>query len=342
MLAPTVVKLYKRSNGVYYVVTKTSGKFRYISTGRTTKSGAIEHLPDLNISAMPRSEKVGLATFIAEYLRHVEAVKAKGTLRINRSILKSFLQFAGDAPLSKITPLLVDRFKAERLGKVSPVTLNIELRALRAAFNQAVRWSMIEGNPFTKVRLASVPEAIPRYFTKEDFQKLLSVIKEGWLRDVVIFAVLTGMRRGEILNLRWQDVDLGRRVVKIQSNETFKTKTGRRRTIPLGDVAYHLLQSRHRKSPSEYAFTVKDAPIGESWCSHRFKRYVDLAGLSGKGLHFHSLRHTFASWLVQDGVSIYEVQKLLGHSSIAVTQVYSHLQQESLHAAVNRLNLLQN
>lgn len=339
MPVPTVVKLYKRSNGIYYAVISVDDQRRYVSTGSTTKLEALRRLQQLAPSSPHTLEKISLASFNTEYLRHVEAVKAKGTLRINRSILKTFLMDAGDVPLSKITPLVVDRYKAERLSKVSPVTLNIELRALRTAFNQAVRWQMLEANPFSKVKLAPVPEALPRYFTKEECQKLLSVIKDAWLRDVVIFAVLTGMRRGEILNLRWQDVDLERRIAKVQSSERFRTKTGRRRSIPLGDTAYHLVQARHGKSLSEYVFTVKDALIGESWCSHRFKRYVDLAGLSGKGLHFHSLRHTFASWLVQEGVSIYEVQKLLGHSSIAVTQVYSHLQPESLHSTVNRITL---
>jgi site-specific recombinase XerD len=77
----------------------------------------------------------------------------------------------------------------------------------------------------------------------------------------------------------------------------------------------------------------------DRWVSHKFKYYVYEARFSDDRLHFHSLRHTFASWLVQDGVSLYEVQKLLGHSSIAVTQVYSHLQPEQLHATVNRLKV---
>jgi len=94
----------------------------------------------------------------------------------------------------------------------------------------------------------------------------------------------------------------------------------------------------------EFVRIVGDIPLHKvgvkqltkDYLSKRFKRYVHIAGMNPK-LHFHSLRHTFATWLVQDGVSLYEVQKLLGHSSIAVTQVYSHLQPEQLHATVNRI-----
>jgi site-specific recombinase XerD len=147
------------------------------------------------------------------------------------------------------------------------------------------------------------------------------------------------MRRGEIVNLRFQQVDLDRRLIHIQSSPTFRTKQGKQRTIPLNDVAVQMLESKANHILSEYVFTNRGSKIAESWLSHRFKHYVRLAKLENARLHFHSLRHTFASWLVQDGVSLYEVQKLLGHSSIDVTQIYSHLQPEQLHSTVNRIVL---
>ncbi len=85
-------------------------------------------------------------------------------------------------------------------------------------------------------------------------------------------------------------------------------------------------------------FRIRPAP-DESWVSHKFKYYVYALRLTDNRLHFHSLRHTFASWLVQDGVSLYSVQKLLGHSSNNVTQVYAHLQPEQLHSTVERLQI---
>jgi site-specific recombinase XerD len=86
-----------------------------------------------------------------------------------------------------------------------------------------------------------------------------------------------------------------------------------------------MLSVTYEHSTRDYVLTLSGKKLLESWVSHKFKYWVYEAKLPNDKLHFHSLRHTFASWLVQDGVSLYEVQKLLGHSNIAVTQAYSHL-----------------
>jgi integrase len=177
------------------------------------------------------------------------------------------------------------------------------------------------------------------FLSPDEFQRLVSCIREGWLKDIVYFAVLTGMRRGEIFNLQWEQVDLARRLVNIQSRETWKSKQGKRRTIPLSELAANIIASREGKSPSPFVFSHKDGKIDEDWASHVFKRYVRRAGLPNQRLRFHSLRHTFSTWLVQSGVSLAEVQKLLGHSSIAVTEVYAHLQTKNLHSSVNLIRL---
>lgn len=132
------------------------------------------------------------------------------------------------------------------------------------------------------------------------------------------------MRRGELLNLRWQDVDLQRRLIHIQSTPTFRTKQGRKLVIPLNDTAFYMLNGKQ---------------IFDGRLTHAFKKAVRRAQLEKDGLHFHSLRHTFASWLVQHGASLYKVQKLLGHSSSKVTEIYSHLQPEQMHSTVNWITL---
>jgi site-specific recombinase XerD len=128
----------------------------------------------------------------------------------------------------------------------------------------------------------------------------------------------------------------------VRSSPTFKTKQGKQRVVPLSDLAFHLLNSKSARRVSDYVFTLNGDKIPGTWATRKLKNYVYEAKLKDDRLHFHSLRHTFASLLIQDGVSLYEVQKLLGHSSIAVTQVYSHLQPTQLHDAVNRVRLLEN
>ena len=154
-------------------------------------------------------------------------------------------------------------------------------------------------------------------------------------------ALYTGMRLGELLNLQWCDVDLVSRVIHVRNSETFTTKTRKNRAIPMNDQLHALLCEMKDRRSSELVLHSQGKYLSPENVSKRFKGYIRRASLNDK-LHFHSLRHTFASWLVQDGVSLYEVQKLLGHSNIAVTQVYSHLQPEGLHSTVNRITIPMN
>ncbi len=332
-------KLFKRSNGIYYIIQEEAGKKQYRSTHSTLKSEALKALAECRHLFADKCRPMLLSSFISDFLRYAEGTFSKGTVTIYRSALENFKACAGDILLASITARHFDHFKVARLRKRKPVTINIDLRALRAAFNTAVRWKLLDTSPFQGVKLVPVEEQVPTFFTRVDFEKLIGLIKENWLRELTIFAVLTGLRRGEICNLKWEHVDIARRFLRIQSSATFRTKHGKMRIVPLSDPALRLIQQRFSKSPSEYVFTLKDAKMSESWVSHKFKWYVYEAKLNNDALHFHSLRHTFASWLVQAGTSIFEVQKLLGHSDIKVTQVYAHLQPETLYAAVNKIAL---
>jgi len=232
------------------------------------------------------------------------------------------------------------QFKASRLGdKLKAVSVNIELRALKAAFNVARRWKLIAENPCAEVSAIPAPDEPPIFFNTLDFEKLLATIHQGWLREMVVFAVLTGLRRGELCNLKWQDVNFATKVVQIHSSATFKTKQGKRRVVALNSAASLILQSRKHQSPSDYVFTLNGRKIRDEHAGRLFKRAVRAAKLSDQRLHFHSLRHTFASWLVQNGASLYQVQKLLGHSNPRITQVYAHLQPSEMHEIVERLPL---
>jgi integrase len=286
-----------------------------------------------------KTRTVTLSKFVQDFLSFARTSYAPATVEIYERSLAGLMDLAPGLTLREITAQHLDRYKMRRLGEVSPVSVNMELRSLRAAMNVAVSWKFIETNPFLKLKQARVPESQPSYLTKQDFQRLIDQVKEPWLKEIIVFAVLTGMRRGEILNLRWEDVDLPRKVIRIHSRADFKTKQGRQRVVPMSEGVYHLLSARYARTMSEYVFTLNARKVMEDWVSRKFKTCVRKAGLENTKLHFHSLRHTFASWLVQDGVSLYEVQKLLGHSSIAVTQVYSHLQPEQLHDTVNRLKI---
>jgi len=337
----TNISLFKRTNKYWYLTFEDNGRLRWKSTGCTSKKDALEFLNEFRHRKVTTSAATPLTQFISEFLDYAGSTYSKGTVNIYRSTLRCFHRLLGDIFLSQISSRHIDRFKTERLKDIKPVTVNIELRTLRAAFNTAKRWKLIETNPCDDVKLLKVVAEFPCYFSKADLCSMINVIKEQWLKEITIFAVSTGMRRGEILNLRWHDIDLENRSVKIHSSPTYKVKMGKCRIVPLNDIAWVLLKSQKKNSTSEYVFTLNGKNIFPGWVQAKFKRYVRLLGLDDR-LHFHSLRHTFASWLVQDGVSLYEVQKLLGHSNISVTQVYAHLQPERLHSTVNRISIALN
>ena len=244
-----------------------------------------------------------------------------------------------DILVSRITAKHADAYKARRLKHVSPVSVNVELVTLAAAFATAMRWQLTERNPFREITRCRLPEREPAYFTREDFERLLAFAPSETFRRLLAVAVHTGLRRGELVNLQWRRVDFARRVLVIETTATFKTKQGRRRLVPMNETVAAILTAMHANISGEYVFTMPDGSrMKECWLSHAFKKVVRAAGLPDT-LHVHSLRHTFASWLVGAGESLYAVQRLLGHTHSNTTEIYAHLAPSVLHSAVEKISL---
>ena len=183
------------------------------------------------------------------------------------------------------------------------------------------------------------------------------------VRDVAVFAFGTGMRLNEIVNLRWKNVNLATRIITV-GDEDFTTKGRNQRYIPISDEVFEVLTriktpsfilplikgEKMKEAPSFILPFIKEEKIngfvfaklnGEpftgDYFSKRFKRACKSAGID-KSIHFHSLRHSFASNLAQKGVNLYTIKELLGHSSITTTEIYSHLNMDSLKEAIETLN----
>lgn len=139
----------------------------------------------------------------------------------------------------------------------------------------------------------------------------------------------------EIIKLQWDQINFEKNIV-ILDNQNHITKGKKVRTIPLNTKALAMLNKRFKNSFDKIVFTLNGNPLKQVYLSQLFGSYVEKAKINPK-LNFNSLRHTFASWLVQKGVSIYEVSKLLGHSDIKTTQVYAHLRNEDFKNAVELL-----
>ena len=169
----------------------------------------------------------------------------------------------------------------------------------------------------------------------QELNKIISVEEDKTLADLYLLLFHTGLRRNEALFLDWDDVNLEIKTIKVRNKDGFTTKNQKERTIPINDTVYNLLTSIENNS--DYVFNKDGERLNSFFVSKRFKRCVRILNLDER-IHLHSLRHSFASNLAQRGVNLYVIQKLLGHSKITTTQIYSHLRTEDLVKAINELN----
>lgn len=334
--------LSKRSNGVYYLWYRDElERKQKISTKTTHKAEALQFLSEFKRNQQERKQKlqrVSLSEFTRDYLTHCSSKHTRKTLKDSSVALRGLLRVAGDLPLHKIGVREIDSYLSMKTSEASQWTARKHYAHLASAFETARKWKCIPANPFRQVEKPKVPEIQPAHFTKLNFQQLLSVIADQDFREVCIFAVSTGLRLGELVALQWRDVDFVRKVIVVQNSETFTTKSKRIRVVPMNEQLWRTSAVRKESATCALVFHHNNEKLNADWVSKTFKRYVRTAKLSER-LHFHSLRHTFATWLVQSGVGIYEVQKLLGHSSVAVTQIYAHLAPSELHNAVEKISL---
>ena len=165
-----MANLYKR-NGVYYVAYLHDGKRVYKSTGSQTKPEALRFLVDLQ-KYLTTKKQVILSACIQEFLSFSEKNHAANTHTSNGRVSKLFLDMLGDRHIHLVKAIDIERFKNKRLKTVSPVSVNIELRTLKAMFGYAVKWELLDHNPCNKISHVRIPDQLAAYLTQEQIRKL--------------------------------------------------------------------------------------------------------------------------------------------------------------------------
>jgi integrase len=196
-------------------------------------------------------------------------------------------------------------------------------------FYKAVEWEKALDNPVKNTRVLRVNNRRLRYLSLEEMARLLDV-SDAILRPLVITALHSGLRRGELFSLTWQDIDMKARIIRV-----LQTKNGERRDIPMTATLWETLQRVPRRLSSEYVFPGK---TGSGLVDIRKRFNTALRKVGIEGVVFHDLRHTFASHLVMSGVDLMTVKELLGHKRIEMTLRYAHLAPDHKRAAINRLD----
>ncbi len=291
------------------------------------------------LDEMKLPQKIMMEQFVKEFLEYSSGVHTKKTTKTYKTAFREFIRVEGNGCLDTIGIREIDHFLSVKKLEASEWTARKYYIALRSAFEKAVQWELIKENLFRKVKKPRPPEVLPTFFSEKDFGFFLSVVEDKNFGELCTMALLTGLRLGELLALCWKDIDFSSKVILIQNSEAFTTKSKRSRVVPMSEDLFQLLTDRKRDIRHEAETVFHDAKgmqLKEGTVSQKFKRYIRRAGLNDK-LHFHSLRHSFASGLVASGVSLFQVQKLLGHSTSKTTEIYSHLLPQQLHKEVNGL-----
>jgi integrase len=269
------------------------------------------------------ASSITLADLLKRYKQHQKAHWSASTFARIDSTIKSLVarlpRLAKDIRRSD-----VDAFISARGAK--PATIAREIGTLSHALKLAVEWELLTTNPAAGVKLPKLPPGKTGFLTEQQFETAMAEAAE-WMRAPIALAVSTGMRRGELLGLRWADVNFRSRQIILA-----RTKNGESRALYLNDSALAVLAKLPRSG--ELCFPG----IAGGQLSNAVRRLFKRLGFDG--LSFHSLRHTHASWLVQRGVDLFPVSQLLGHKSLKMTMRYAHLSPGYLAAASSKLDVI--
>lgn len=222
-----------------------------------------------------------------------------------------------------VSPHRVAQYRDERLREVNPATVIRELAYLSAIINHARReWGIHTENPIASIRKPASPPGRDRVLSEEEEPRLLEALRpvarrNRWMQPLVVLALETAMRRGELLALRWEDINLANRVAVLH-----KTKNGDGRVVPLSSKAVLVLGDLPR------SITGRVFPIQAFSVAAAFKRAVSRSGIGN--LRFHDLRHTAITRLAGRLPNVIELAAVSGHRSLRMLQRYYHPKAEDL------------
>ena len=305
---------------------------------RAERMRSLRHgdMPEVN-----RKKSLTFAEAFALYKKDWLVQVKSAAYDVNR-YTKHLKDSIGPLPFSSVTPLELERLKAGMLVKgYSAQTIKHALALVRRVYRKLKDWGIYTGAvPTEKVSMPRVDAARTRYLTQAEAQELLDALKgrsEVW-HDITLMSLHTGMRLGEILELRWEDVNFSSGHIHIRD-----AKAGSR-TAFLTSETKALLKARKTQNTGLVFPARGDSDRASTNASRTFARVVDALGFNRgiidrrQKVVFHTLRHTFASWLAIKGVPLYVIGELLGHKTLEMTKRYSHLCPDAKKEAVAYLD----
>jgi integrase len=339
--------------GTYYLRYKDSkGKTSHQKIEKTCNITLVEARKaaktlkaEINLGADPRGEEKAKRAvlnysefFEQHYMPYVKVRKRswKTDLGFHRLRLKA--EF-GDLRLNQITRQHIQTFHTRLSNEgLAAATSNHYLKLLKHSLNLAIDWDMLDTNPAVRIPLFNEENFIENLLSDEQLERLMMVLKTDENRNVCLIAIFllsTGVRLNEALQAKWTHVDHKNCVWRIPASNS---KSKRTRAVPLNDSALDVLNQLTTRDRYEHVFINFQTELPYTTISKVWGRLRTKASLPH--LRIHDLRHQFASFLVNSGQTLFMVQQILGHSSPAVTQRYSHLSTKSLQEAANTASIM--
>lgn len=280
-----------------------------------------------------------LREMIERYDREYSAQRKYYPRKRDKSVFKNLYYYFGEScTLGEIDQKVGGYEQFRRAKGISPATVVKELGLLRAMFNIARKqWRWKIANPVSDIKLPKVRNERIRYLSEDEYKRLLDSLDasgQKWLKPMVIIAIDTGLRLTNICDLKWTEVNLFGKMITLDAEAM---KNDDYLGVPLTERAFQVLKELH-KAPclSGHVFHENGRKIYDRQLQRAFRGLLKKAGISN--FHFHDLRHTFASYLRQNGVDLHTISKLLGHRDLRMTKRYAHLNVDALRAAVSRLD----
>lgn len=347
--------LFKRNNGFYYLFFNCTitDKRKSVSTKAKTYNKALQFLNQFS-----KPDKIGvtkikpilISELIFEILNYSKNDFRSKTLQIYKSSFENLKSFLTDKPIQLVTVKDIENYKSSRLQKINSTSFNIELRTLKAGFNKAMKLGYINSNPVNSVKQIPITEKKILCFADDQIRTLLKNTQSELLKRFILVSLFTGMRINEIVNTQWKDIDFENGVISVSNKDSFKTKSGKNRMIPINEGLKTLLDKMFESelmtgNIAGYNFLDKyifhkhsNVKYASDYISKKFKELLRRLNFDEK-FHFHCLRHTFITNLIKAGSNINYVKELAGHSDIKTTMNYIHIQTKDLFETINKLKI---
>jgi len=341
-----MASVYKKQDGnVWYYNISFNGK-RYRGSTKTTDKKTAQQIAN-SIETDISRQKHGLPVLnnnknifenvFNEYLNNLTCSESTKNRDISSS--KNFMPIFDGKEISQINAIDIKNYQLKRkleilsmsknIGKreseISFKSVNNELGTLHHFFNFCIERDIISKNPCTGIKKLNILSRL-KTLSNNDIQKLINGATNKLTKDLIAFLIYTGCRKGEALNLKWDNVDMQNNVIAVKG-----TKTKYDRYIPIHSQLKELLQGIEKKDGCDYIFNIAGKKLNDFRRS--FHTACKNAGL--KDMHIHDLRHVFASKMVMGGTSLYITGELLGHRTTQMTKRYSHLVPETLKKALD-------